>query len=80
MKVLTYEVLSAAGDSSDPDWMEELFGRVHQVLKRIEDIHTPLKVWETDRAYTLVCRGCALSYYPCETTKLLGVDWTGEEL
>lgn len=78
MKVLTYEVLAAIGDSDDPDWTEELFGRIYQVLKRIEEIHTPVKIWETDKSYTLLCRGCTLNSYPCETIKLLGVDWTGQ--
>jgi hypothetical protein len=32
--------------------------------------HQPLKVWETDRSYTVVCRECKLTAWPCPTSQV----------
>lgn len=42
-------------------------------LSEVESLHKPMKIWESDRSYSLVCRSCSLSSWPCATATALGI-------
>lgn len=42
-----------------------------EAIENTSHIHGPRKVWESDRAYTLVCTVCITEQYPCATVRTL---------
>lgn len=56
------------------DALEQTTARLREAEEAIENtshIHGPRKVWENDRAYTLVCTVCITEQYPCATVRTL---------
>lgn len=45
--------------------------RLHKAITEALELHQPKKVWESDRAYTLICAHCELRAYPCESARIL---------
>lgn len=58
----------------DPPTSLALIAELREAEAAIENashIHGPRKVWEGDRAYTVVCTACITEHYPCATVRTL---------